>query len=148
MLIPILMIAFAPAQPPAMFADYVLQVPVRIENMNLSSASLSCDILHIGTAVTDRVPLGTPGTGCADVPLVGGVYNGTMTVTVTVSAANALRYPPTTWLCGLTYRWRNPDGTEFLESLNSAERATAYTRITGQEVTTNTTQITGQLPGG
>jgi len=150
MLISLLLLALAPVQPRAMFADYVLNVPIRIENMrNLTSATLNCDILHIGSSATDRQSLGTPGTGTVAVPLSGGAYTGTLTVTVSVTAANALQHPPTTWSCGLVFRWRNPDGTEYNESPTSnAVRATAYTTLTGQEVLTNTTEISGPLPPG
>ena len=148
MLISLLLLALAPVQPRATFADYVLNVPIRIENMrNLSSATLNCDILHIGSTATDRVSLGTPGTGSVPVPLSGGAYTGTLTATVSVTAANALQHPPTTWSCTLVFRWRNPDGTEYNESPTSNTiRAAAYTSITGQEVLTNTTEISGPLP--
>ena len=148
MLTTLLMIALAPINPHTFFADYVLNVPVRIENMrNVSSAFLSCDIYHIGSGSSDRQSLGTPGTGRADVRLTDGAFNGTVTVTVSVSAANAIRYTPNTYSCFLAFRWRNPDGTEFNESVSStAERGTAYTRLTGQEITENTTEITGPLP--
>jgi hypothetical protein len=144
----ILMLAFAPVQPAPTFADYVLNVPVRIENMpNLSSANLSCTIYHFGATAVDRQALSV-GTQ-ANVPLSGGSYTGTITVTVTVSAANALRYTPNTWSCFLNFRWRNPDGTEFNESMASnADRAIAYTRITGQAISENTTEVSGPLPGG
>ena len=148
MLISLLMIALAPINAHSFFADYVLNVPVRIENMrNVSSASLTCDIYHFGTSTTDRQALGNPGGGRANITLTDGGFNGTVSVTVTVSAANALRYTPNTYGCALVFLWRNPDGTEFRESLgSSAERATAYTRITGQDVAENTTEITGPLP--
>ena len=147
MFISLLMLALSPIQPAQPFADYVLNVPVRIENSRISSATLNCDIMHIGSSPTDRQSLGTPGGGQVAVPVSGGAFNGTITVTVTVSAANALRYPPTHWGCSLVFRWRNPDGTEFNESFTSnRDRAVAYTRITGQEVADNTTEIMGPLP--
>jgi hypothetical protein len=147
MLISLIMLALSPIQPTAPFADYVLNVPIRIENSRISSATLSCDIMHIGTDPADRHGLGVPGGGQVPVPVTSGAFNGTVTVTVSVSAANALRYPPTHWSCFLNFRWRNPDGTEFNESFPSnRDRAIAYTRITGQEVSENTTEISGPLP--
>ncbi len=148
MLTTLLMVALFPMHTPTVAADYVLQVPIRIENMrNLSSATLSCNILHIGTSAADRESLSTGGQ--VSVPLTDGAYNGTLSVTVSVSSTMAIRYPPTTWTCGLLFRWRNPDGTEFNESTTgSGERAAAYTRLTGQEITTNTTEISGPLPSG
>ena|SRR5438067_1456805 len=150
MLTTLLLMALFPAHTPPVAADYVLNVPVRIEGMrNLSSAMLSCDIYHFGASPTDRQSLGTPGGGRVTVPLVDGAYTGTLSVTVTVSAANAIRYTPNTYGCSLVFRWRNPDGTEFNESMaGSDERATAYTRMTGQAITENTTEITGPLPSG
>lgn len=149
MLLTLITLAIAPLPARPMFADYVLNVPIRIENMrNLTSVNLSCDIYHIGTAATDKQSLGTPGTGQASVPVSGGNYTGTVTVTVAVSAANAIRYTPNTWSCDLVYQWRNPDGSEFRESVGTdADRAAAYTRLTGQEISTYTTHITGPLPG-
>ena len=148
MIITLLMVALVPmhATPPT--ADYVLQVPIRIENMrNLSSAMLSCTIYHFGTSPSDRQALSVGST--ASVPVVDGAYNGTISVTVSVSAASAIRYTPNTWGCTLVYRWRNPDGTEFNESTRGTdERAIAYTRLTGQEISENTTEITGPLPPG
>src|SRR5258706_8550125 len=115
MLTTLLMVALFPMYTPTVAADYVLQVPIRIENMrNLSSATLSCDILHIGTLATDRQSLSI-GAQVA-VPLTDGAYNGTLSVTVSVSSTMAILHPPTTWSCGLVFRWRNPDGTEFSES--------------------------------
>ena len=150
MLITLLMVALVPMHTTMPTADYVLQVPIRIENMrNLSSATLSCDIFHFGTSPADRQSLGTPGGGSVSVPIVDGAYNGTLQVTVTVSSANAIRYTPNTYGCFLVFRWRNPDGTEFLESTRTSnERAIAYTRLTGQEISENTTEITGPLPPG
>ena len=146
MLTTLLMIALAPINPPAVFADYVLNVPVRIENMrNVSSAYVTCNIYHFGTSPSDRQALGV-GARTA-VTLSDGGFNGTVTVTVSVSAADAIRYTPNTYGCNLIFLWRNPDGTEFNESTRSmAERATAYTRLTGQEISENTTEITGPLP--
>ena len=136
----------APAPAP-MFVDYVLQVPIRIENMrNVTSATLNCDISHIGTTATDRYNLTTPGSGSVSVPLVNGAYTGTLTVTVNVSAANAIQHPPTTWGCGLIFMWNNPDGTAYNESPTSgALRVTAYTRLTGQEVSEQTVEISGPI---
>lgn len=149
MLISLLVLALSTVQPAPMFVDYVLNVPIRIENMrNLSSATLNCDVSHLGTATTDRYVLTTPGTGSVSVPLSGGAYTGTLTVTVGVTAANALQHPPTTWGCGLVYRWRNPDGTEYNESPSSIQRAAAYTAITGQAIGENTTEISGPIPPG
>jgi hypothetical protein len=144
------MVALVPMHTTMPTADYVLQVPIRIENMrNLSSATLSCDIFHFGTSPADRQSLGAPGGGSVSVPIVDGAYNGTLQVTVTVSSANAIRYTPNTYGCFLVFRWRNPDGTEFLESTRTSnERAIAYTRLTGQEISENTTEITGPLPPG
>jgi hypothetical protein len=146
MLTTLLWIALAPINPPTFFADYVLNVPVRIENMrNVTSAFLSCDIFHVGTS-TDRQTLGVPGGGRVDIRLTDGGFNETVTVTVTVPAANAIRYTPTTYSCHLYFRWRNPDGTEFNESVRSnAELGAAYTRLTGQEISENTTEISGPL---
>ena len=148
MLTTLLMIALAPINAHTFFADYVLNVPVRIENMrNVSSAYLTCDIYHFGTSPTDRQSLGNPGGGRVNLTLTDGGFNGTVTVTVTVSAANAIRYTPNTYGCSVIFRWRNPDGTEFNESMPSnAERATAYTRLTGQDISENATEITGPLP--
>jgi hypothetical protein len=148
MLTALLLLALAPVNTHTFFADYVLNVPVRIENMrNVSSAYLSCDIYHFGSSTTDRQALGNPGGGRANITLTDGGFNGTVSVTVTVSAANALRYTPNTYGCSLVFLWRNPDGTEFNESFRSNDdRATAYTRITGQDITQNTTEITGPLP--
>jgi len=149
MLISLLALALSTAQPAPVFADYVLNVPLRIENMqNVTGATLSCLIYHYGTEATDRQDLTTPGTGNVNVPLTNGAYSGTMSVTVGVSAANALRYTPNTYLCFLSYTWRNPDGTTFTASLSAAERAAAYTQITGQQITENTTSITGPIPPG
>ena len=141
----LLMIALAPLNNPAPFADYVISVPLRIENMrNVVSAQLNCGIYHWGT---DRVDLTTPGTGTAAVPIAGGAYTGTVTVTVNVTDSRATLNPPTNWMCMLVYRWRNPDGTIFSESLRgTAERATAYTRGTGQEISENVTEISGPIP--
>lgn len=147
MLITLLMVALVPMHTTMPTADYVLQVPIRIENMrNLSSATLTCNIYHWGTSPTDRQALAVGTT--VSVPVADGAYNGTMSVTVTVSAASAIRYTPNTWVCGLAFRWLNPDGTEFNEVANSSERGIAYTRLTGQEITENTTSISGPLPPG
>ena len=150
MLTTLLLVALFPTHTPAVAADYVLNVPVRIEGMrNLSSATLSCDIYHFGASAVDRQSLGIPGGGQVAVPLVDGAYNGTLSVTVTVSASNAIRYTPNTYGCSLIFNWRNPDGTEFLESMAGADaRGAAYTRMTGQAITENTTEITGPLPSG
>src|SRR5215211_2311201 len=105
----LLSLGLGPVQRHATFVDYVLNVPLRIENMrNLSSATLNCDIGHQGTLATDRQNLTTPGTGSVVVPLSGGAFTGTLTATVGVSDANALRYPPNRWSCALVFLWRNP----------------------------------------
>jgi len=145
MLTILLMIALAPIHTHTFFADYVLNVPVRIENMrNVSSAYLTCTILHDGATAADRraLSIGTR----SPITLTNGGFNGTVTVTVPVSAADAIRYTPNMYGCGLVFLWRNPDGTEFNESMRSnAERATAYTRLTGQEIAENSTEITGPI---
>ena len=144
----VLSLGLAPVQRHATFVDYVLNVPLRIENMrNLSSATLNCYIGYQGATATDRQALTTPGTGTVAVPLSGGAFTGTVTATVGVSDANALRYPPNRWNCILVFRWRNPDGTEYNASTSSnTERAAAYTAITGQGVLENTTEISGSIP--
>jgi len=141
MLTTLLMVALFPMHTPTVAADYVLQVPVRIENMrNLIRATVTCTILsdHTELAIASQV----------SVPLTDGAYNGTLSVTVSVPSTMAILHPPNTWNCGLVYSWRNPDGTEFSQSTTTAERAAAYTRLTGQEITTNTTEISGPLPSG
>ena len=144
MLTIMLLIALAPIQPPAYFADYVFNVPVRIENMrSVTSAFVSCGITHRGSTATDVRTLGIGGR--TDVPIVDGAYNGTITVTVTVSSSDAIRYPPTNYGCGLVYTWRNPDGSTFTESVDATTRATAYTRLTGQAISENTTDVGGTI---
>jgi hypothetical protein len=148
MLTTLLLLALGTTPLPATLGDYVLNVPIRIENMrNATSATLNCDILHIGTSATDRVSLGTPGSGRVTVPLVDGAFSGTVTATVVVSAANAIRSTPTTWSCILVFLWRNPDGSIFNESLSSSdERVTLYTRLTGQAIAESTLEVSGPLP--
>ena len=145
MLTILLMIALAPIHTHTFFADYVLRVPVRIENMrNVSSAFLSCTILQEATPTETRQALGIGAR--SPVTLTDGGFNGTVTVTVSVSAADAIRYTPNMYGCILVFVWRNPDGTEFRESMRSiAERAAAYTRMTGQEIAENSTEITGPI---
>ena len=146
MIAALLLLAFAKLPAPAPFAEYVISVPIRIENMrNLASANLSCGVYHWGPV--ERVDINVPGSGIAPVPVSGGAYNGTVSVTVRTDDARALRYPPTNWQCYLVYIWRNPDGSLFSESPRStAERATAYTRITGQEISENVTELSGPIP--
>jgi hypothetical protein len=144
MLTIMLLIALAPAQPPAYFADYVFNIPVRIENMrNITSAWVSCGITHRGSSASDVRTLGVGGR--TDVPLVDGSYNGTITVTVPISASDAIQYPPTNYGCGLVYLWRNPDGATFSESVDATSRATAYTRLTGQAISEHTTEVAGTI---
>lgn len=144
MLTIMLLIALAPIQPPAYFADYVFNIPVRIENMrSVTSAWVTCGITHRGISASDVRTLGVGGR--ADVPLVDGAYNGTITVTVAVSSSDAIRFPPTNYGCGLVYQWRNPDGTTFTESVDATGRATAYTRLTGQAISENTSEVAGVI---
>lgn len=144
MLTILLLFAIAPVKPAPFVVNYVLNVPVRIENMHITSAEVSCSLVHaeptgIRTALTiaQRV----------SVPLVDGAFNGVVTVTVAVQDADAIRLPPNIYSCGLFYLWRNPDGSTFSGSTVSvADRAAAYTRLTGQEIAENTTQIEGSIP--
>ena len=145
MLTIMLLIALAPVQPPAYFADYVFNIPVRIENMrNVTSAFITCGMTHRGTSAADVRSLGIGGR--ANVPLVDGAYNGTITITVPVSAADAIQYPPTNYSCTLVYLWRSPDGSIYNESFaTTADRATAFTRLTGQAISENTTEVAGTI---
>ena|SRR5689334_11699312 len=139
----LLLFALAPVQPASFVVNYVLNVPVRIENMHITSATVSCTVVHeeptgVRTALSVHVP--------ANVPLVDGAFNGIVTVTVPVPDADALRLPPNSYGCTLTYLWRNPDGSTFSGATTSvADRAAAYTRLTGQEITENTTLIEGPI---
>lgn len=145
MLTIMLLFALAPVKPPMFFVDYVFNVPVRIENMrSVTSVWVTCGILHVGSGAADRTALGIGGR--TNVPISDGAYDGTITVTVPVSSSDAIRFPPNAYGCGLVYQWRNPDGTAFNESVNASGRATAYTRLTGQDITENTTEIAGTLP--
>jgi hypothetical protein len=146
MLTIMLLIALAPAQPLAFFADYVFNVPVRIENMHsVTTAWVTCSLTHRGTTASDVRGIGVGGR--TNVTLVDGAYNGTVTVTVPVSSSDAIQYPPTNYQCTLVYEWRNPDGTTYNESpFTSADRATAFTRLTGQAIAQITGDVSGTLP--
>ena len=145
MISPLVILAFGAVHIPLPFADYVFQIPVRIENMrHVTEASASCSILHESPG-RGPIQLGVPGTGYTSIPVVDGAVNDTITVTVTVTAARIAEYTPTHWDCGLAYRWRNPDGTIFSESLIPGTREGIYTRLTGQEITTAVVQVRGEL---
>lgn len=145
MLTIMLLIALAPVKQPAYYANYVFNIPVRIENMrNITRAWVSCGITHRGSSASDVRALGVGGQ--TDVPLVDGAYNGTITVTAAVSAGDAIQYPPTNYSCALMYVWRNPDGATFSESVDATTRATAYTRLTGQAIAENTAEAAGTFP--
>jgi hypothetical protein len=146
----ILAVAFAmlPSSAPA-FADYVFIVPVRIENMtHITTASVSCSIIHDAPGLANPIHLGTPGTGTEFITVRGGNFTGNVTVTVAVSADRLARYTPTSWSCAVAYRWRNPDGSTFSESLRPGEREGVYTRSTGQAIDSATTTVTGPMPSG
>lgn len=148
MLITLIAVGLGAMHAPALEPDFVFQVPVRIENMtHLISAAVNCSVVHDAPGLATPVSLGVPGTGTTAVPVVAGAYNGTLTVTVQVTADRLARYTPTSWGCGLTYRWRNPDGTTFSESVRPGEREGIYTRSTGQAITSESTvRVTGPLP--
>jgi hypothetical protein len=147
MLITLLMLGLGTVNAPPPMADFVFQVPVRIENMrHITTALVSCSIIHDAPGLATPVSLGVPGTGTTSVPVADGAYNGTVTVTVTVTPDRLARYAPTSWSCGIAYRWRNPDGSTFTESVRPGEREGIYTRLTGQAIAEATTTVTGPLP--
>jgi len=145
--LPIFIMLFASSAPAPVFANYVFVVPVRIENMtHVTTALVSCSVIHDEPGLSNPIQLGTPGTGTTSVPVSGGNFTGNITVTVEVTSDRLARYTPTSWGCGLSYRWRNPDGTTFTTSVRPGEREGIYTRLTGQEITTATVNVTGPLP--
>ena len=147
MLITLVMVGLGAMHEPVPAADFVFQIPVRIENMrHMTSAIVSCAVMHDAPGLPNPISLGDPGTGSASVPVVGGVYNGTVTVTVSVAPDLLARYAPTGWSCGISYRWRNPDGTIFSASVAPGEREGIYTRLTGQAIGAATTRVSGSLP--
>jgi len=147
MLITLVMVGLGAMHAPAPMADFVFQIPVRIENMrHITTALVSCSVVHDAPGLLNPISLGDPGTGTTSVPLTDGAYNGTLTVTVTVTPDRLARYAPTGWSCGIGYRWRNPDGTVFSESVRPGEREGIYTRLTGQAISEATTTVSGPLP--
>ena len=150
MLITLLLLSLSTAKPQPVFADYAFVVPIRIENMrSIESALLSCNVWHIGSTPTERASLGTPGSGQAAVPVRDGGFTGNVTVTVEVTATALLRGAPTHYGCNLYYSFRAPDGSIYRESVEADVRAAAYTRITGQAISENSTVISlTPLPSG
>jgi hypothetical protein len=147
MLITLLAVGIGAMYAPAVEPDFVFQVPVRIENMtHITSASVSCSVMHDAPGLATPVSLGVPGTGTTTVPVAAGAYSGTVTVTVQVTTDRLARYTPTSWSCGIAYRWRNPDGTTYTESVRPGEREGIYTRLTGQAISESTVTVTGPLP--
>ena len=139
-------LAAAPSPAPV-FADYVFIVPVRIENMtHITTASISCSVIHDAPGLANPIQLGTPGTGTEFITVAGGNFTGNVTVTVAVTADRLARYTPTSWSCAVAYRWRNPDGSIFTESLRPGEGEGVYTRRTGQALDSATTTVGGPMP--
>jgi hypothetical protein len=130
-------------------ANYAFIVPVRIENMtHMTSAMVSCSVVHDAPGLTNPISLGQPGTGTTTVPVRDGNFTGNITVNVYITTERLAAYTPTGWGCGISYRWRNPDGTEYTTSVRPGEREGIYTRLTGQEITTATVNVNGTLPPG
>ncbi|HYN82875.1 MAG TPA: hypothetical protein VES88_15405 [Gemmatimonadaceae bacterium] len=147
MLITLIAVGIGAMHAPASAPDFVFQVPVRIENMtHITTASVACEVVHDAPGLPTPINLNVPGTGITSVPVAGGAYAGNVTVTVTVTADRLARYTPTSWSCAITYRWRNPDGTTFTESVRRGEREGIYTRLTGQAISESTVTVTGPLP--
>ena len=139
-------LSMAPKAVP-MDASYTFVVPVRIENMtHITTASVSCSVVHDAPGLSNPISLGEPGSGYATVPVRDGSFTGNITVTVYITSARLAAYTPTGWGCGIAYRWRNPDGTEYTTSVRPGEREGIYTRLTGQEITTATVNVNGTLP--
>ena len=144
MLSTLIFVALASLHTPApAFANYVFTVPVRIENMtHITTATASCTL----TSIQPTTPVTSLGSASTSIPISGGSFTGNVIVTLVVSADRIAAYPPTNWSCGLTYHWRNPDGTTNTGSFLTGAREPAYTRSTGQEITTATVEVTGTLP--
>lgn len=135
------------SHPSPIFGTYTFIIPVRIENMtHITSAMVSCSVVHDAPGLSNPISLGDPTTGTATVPVSGGNFNGNITVRIGVSDETEARYTPTGWGCGISYRWRNPDGSIYTTSVRPGEREAIYTRLTGQEITTATVTVNGTLP--
>lgn len=121
-------------------ADFTFVVPVRIENMrNIAMASVNCDVFT-GESYSRRAI----GFGRTDLVLADGAYSGNVSVNVDTTSG----YTPddaTSWYCGLGYSWRMPDGSIGSRGMTEEERASLYTRYTGQEVASFHTQERGGI---
>lgn len=131
------------AAAPASAQDFTFTVPVRIENMrHIESAQVNCSVVNQDASGVRRAVSLAPSVA---VPVSGGAFNGNITVPVNVSSGFT-RADATHWGCSLVYRWRMPDGTVFNRSLPSGERASNYTRYTGQSVTSVVETAAGEVP--
>jgi hypothetical protein len=145
MINPALVLAFSALTAPTLDASYVFRVPVRIENMtHVNEAAIACNVV-LETPTRTSISIGTPGTALVWIPVRDGALNDTVTITVTVPAAQLALGTPVRWSCFLVYHFRNPDGTVFRESTLEGERERAYTRSTGQEITTAVVNVGGPL---
>ena len=149
MINPVLVLAFsvlsAPTTP-TLDASYVFRVPVRIENMrHVTRASVSCNII-LDRPGSTPIGVGTTGPEMVWTPVTDGALTDTVTITVTLSSTVLATGTPVRWSCGLTYDFRNPDGTIVHSSFVEGERERVYTRSTGQEITTAVVTVGGPLP--
>jgi hypothetical protein len=146
MINPALILGFVAMAHPPLDATYVFRVPVRIENMrHVTQAAVSCNV-RIERTSGDLISVGSTGLTLAWMPLRDGSLTDTATVTVTIPTSLLGTGTPTHWSCSLIYDFRNPDGSIFRESTLEGERERAYTRITGQEITTAVVIVEGALP--
>lgn len=141
MAVPIFAIVAGFIATPALASDFTFAVPVRIVNMqNVATAAVNCDVYQ-GDGPNRRAI----GFGRTELMLSDGAYAGTVNVNVDTASGYSAN-DATGWLCGLVYFWRMPDGTISTRGASTeAERASLYTRYTGQEVASFHTEEGGAI---
>jgi hypothetical protein len=128
---------------PALAADFTLHVPVHIENLHSASRFyVNCYAMGPGTTVASYADM-------SGTPIVGGNYDGTVTVTMNAADVNAAR-TAVNYKCELSVYAMNPHtGTAVRTNVYSYSSPTApnpgYVTSTGQTLASVQGVVMGSL---